>query len=57
MSRIWLHDKSLHDMTRIAQLHGQKILVERGRSVCDSERGFAEGSDGLPDVDDLVAAF
>ncbi len=51
------HGKRLPDPIRIDQLHGQKILFGHGRSFCDSERIFADGFDGTPDVDDLVAAF
>lgn len=57
MTQIWTNRKSLPDTIRINQLHGQKVIFGHGRSVRDSERIFADGFDGTPDVDDLVAAF
>lgn len=57
MTRIRTNRKSLPDTIRIDQLHGQKVLFGHGRGVRDAERVFADGLDGTPDVDDLVAAF
>lgn len=49
--------KSLPNAVRIDQLHGQKVVFGHGRGVGDPERVFADGFDGPPDVDNLVAAF
>ena len=49
--------KSLPDAIRIDQLHRQEVFIRHGRSVRDTKRVFADGLDGTPDVDDLVAAF
>ena len=57
MTRVRTNRKCLPNTIRINQLHGQKVLVGHGRGVRDSERVFANGFDGTPDVDDLVAAF
>lgn len=57
MIRIRTDGKSLPDPIRIDQLHGQKVLVGHRRSVRHAERIFADGFNGTPDVDDLVAAF
>ena len=57
MTRIRTNGKSLSNTIRINQLDGQKIIVGHGRGIRDSERVFANGFDGTPDVDDLVAGF
>ena len=57
MTQIRTNGKSLPDTIRINQLHGQKVIFGHGRSVRDSERVFADGFDGSPNVDDLIAAF
>ena len=57
MTQIRTNRKSLPDTVRVNQLHRQKVIFGHGRSVRDSERVFADGFDGTPDVDDLVAAF
>ena len=57
MALIGPNGKSLPDPIRINQLHGQKVVFGHRRSIGDSKRVFADGLDGTPDVDDLVAAF
>ena len=57
MALIRLDRKGLPDTIRIDQLHRQQVVVGNGRRVHDAERVFADGLDGTPDVDDLVAAF
>ena len=57
MMQVRTDGKSFPDPIRVDQLHGQKVLVGHGRSVRHAERIFADGFDGTPDVDDLVAAF
>ncbi len=49
--------KRLPDTIRIDKLHRQKVSFGHGRGVRDAERIFADGFDGPPNVDDLVAAF
>ena len=57
MARIRTNGKSLPDTIRVNQLHGQKVIFGHGRGVRDTERVLADGFDGAPNVDDLVAAF
>lgn len=57
MLRVRTNRKGLSNTVRINQLHGQEVLVGHGGSVRHSEGIFADGFDGAPDVDDLVAAF
>lgn len=57
MMQIRTNRKGLPNTIRINQLHRQKVMFGHGRSVRDSERVFADGLDGTPDVDDLIAAF
>ena len=57
MSLVWTDGKGLPNAIRIDQLHGQEVLVGDGCGVSNAERVFADGFDGAPDVDDLVAAF
>ena len=57
MSRIWQHRESLPNTIRINQLHWQEVLFGHGGSVRDAERVFANGLDGAPEIDDLVATF
>ena len=57
MTQVRTNGKSLPNTIRIYQLHGQKVIFGHRRSVRDSERVFADGFDGTPDVDDLIAAF
>ena len=57
MLRIRTNGKSLPDAIGIDQLHGHEVLVGHGRGVGYSEGIFANGLDGTPDVDDLIAAF
>ena len=57
MLRVGTNGKGLSNTVRINQLHWQEVLVGHRISVRHSERIFADGFDGAPDVDDLVAAF
>ena len=38
-------------------MYGQEVLFGYGGSVRDAERVFADGLDGAPEIDDLVATF
>ena len=38
-------------------MHGQEVLFGHGGSVRDAERVFADGLNGPPEIDDLVATF
>lgn len=57
MLRVRTYRKGLSNTVRINQLHGQEVFFGHGGSVRHSKRIFADGFDGAPDVDDLVAAF
>lgn len=57
MVRVRTNCKSLPHPIRIDELHGQQVLFGHGGGDRDPERVLADGFDGTPDVDDLVAAF
>ena len=57
MTRIWPDRKSLADTIRVNQLHSQEVVVRHGSGIRDPEWVFADGLDGTPDVDDLIATF
>ena len=57
MIRIRTDRTSLPYTIRINQLHGQKVIIWHRGSICDTERIFADGLDGTPNVDNLKTAF
>ena len=56
MSLIRPYRKRLTNAVGVDKFYRQKVLVRHGCCICNTKRVLANGLDGSPDIDDLVAA-